>query len=96
MDTEIREIIRILMAEAVAHGVPDYEARGLASNALQVIASHERICLERAKNADEQRRRIEEMVEKIIELQHRQVYAVIAILVAAVAFFLVPYFQHHP
>ncbi len=94
MDTEAKEFVRVLMVEVAAHGVPDYEARGMARDALQIIQSHERICLERSTNADEQRERIEDKVNSIVSLQRQQMLAVIGILVAALAFFLIPYFQH--
>lgn len=79
----------------MADDIIDHEARGLAITALQAIQSHERLCIERAKNADLQRDRIEAKLNRIFAAQDRQLYAVIGLLLAALAFFLVPYFQVH-
>ena len=73
----------------------DHEARGMALNALQAIQSHERLCAERAKFADAQRTRMESQLNALVAAQTRQLIAVIAMLVTALAFFLVPYFQMH-
>ena len=73
----------------------DHEARGMAVSALQAIQSHERLCLERAKNSEQQRNRMEAKIDQITSSQDRQLYAVIGLLVAALAFFLIPYFRLH-
>ncbi len=90
---EMREVVKLVAHEIADRTIADHEARGLANSALQAIQSHERLCLERAKVADSQRDRVEAKLHEIADGQRKQMLAVIGILVAALAFFLVPYFQ---
>jgi hypothetical protein len=79
----------------MADEIVDHDARGMAVTALQAIQSHERLCIERAKNADLQRDRMEAKLDRLFSAQERQLYIVIMFLVAALGFFLVPFFRLH-
>jgi len=97
MDEEqLRVVLRVAVREALVLGnteIIDHDARAIASQAMQMFQSHERLCAERTKNADLQRSRMEQSIEKIVSLQNKQMVAVIGVLVTALAFFLIPYFQ---
>lgn len=103
-EQEIRTYVRrVVEAEFSGRSMPDHEARGMVRDLRQVIESHERHHIEASKtaalqseHAGEQRSRIEKKLDDFIEASDaqttRQVAAVIAILISALAFFLVQFF----
>lgn len=79
------------------------EVKGMSRDLHQIFLSHERICSEMAKvqeqratTAAEQRERIEKKIDSFITASDQKestiVKSVIAILVAALAFFVIPFF----
>jgi len=62
-------IVREVVGETLRSlsSIVDIEARHGVSAALQKIESHERVCGERDKNADEQRHRLEDKIDSISE-----------------------------
>lgn len=68
-DAQITEIARRAAAEALLRTeARDDEARGTAREALQTIQSHERVCAERAKNADQYREAIKAKVDRLEQM----------------------------
>lgn len=93
MVEDVHEAARLIMLELARYQAPDYEARALANQALQIIASHERLCLERARGAESQRERMEGMIKSLISWQQKETLAIIATLLSSLAFFLAQYFH---
>jgi hypothetical protein len=92
-DEDIHEAARLMMVQLTRYHPPDYEARALANQALQIIASHERLCLERAKTAVEQRERMEVMIRNLISWQQKETFSVLAALLSGLGFFLAQFFH---
>lgn len=99
----VREAVDVLNRQPVV----DQEARNIANAALQAIASHERVCKERADSADIQRTQVQEALRGLAtaqreaaevarNTQNKQLIAIIVILFGMVTFFVVPYFTGHP
>ena len=104
--SQVLEIVRIAIREAMDRTTVDQEARGMCRDLKQIYASHERYCVEskrnadlRADKADAQRLRIEDKLDEFIasmgKKEARQLAALVAILLAALTFFLIPYFTRH-
>lgn len=66
---ELAAIVREVVGETLhsLSSIIDVEARHGVVDALQKLESHERICGERDKNADEQRRRLETKIDDIVD-----------------------------
>jgi hypothetical protein len=65
---DIADIVREVVGETLRSlsSIVDVEARHGVVDALQKLESHERICGERDKNADEQRKRLECKIDDIV------------------------------
>lgn len=85
----IVEAIKAAVREALEnHSARDEEARGDARAALQSIESHERFCLERAKNADKQRDAMQKSIDDINALIWRASIAIMVVLLGLSTFLL--------
>lgn len=74
--------------EFASHSAHDEVARGDARAALQSIESHERFCLERAKNADKQRDAMQKSIDDINALIWRCFAGGMGTLIVLAAFLL--------
>lgn len=90
---EIRQLIREAVTDVLAEqNARDFEARGMARDALQAIQSHERLCLERAATAQVYREAMhtglvdlrvssEKQIDRINRLIQSMLFSFIATLV---------------
>lgn len=110
LNEEMHNVIKLAVLEANDQRdrvpVVDHEARNMANAALQTIASHERVCAERDKNAVIQRDRVEAKVDEqgkaqaeqgraMAAMQRQLLNAVILILLGMVGFLLGQYYITH-
>ncbi len=100
---EMHTVIKLAVLEAVdaLNREPDVDqdARNMASAALQAIASHERVCEERDKNATIQRDRVEAKVDAnaiaMLGMQRQFLTGVIVLLLGMLGFLLGQYYITH-
>lgn len=100
---EMHNVIKLAVREAMdaidREPVVDQDARNMASAALQAIASHERVCEERDKNATIQRTRVEGKVDDnakaMAQMQKQCMAGVIVILISMLGFLLGQYYITH-
>lgn len=95
LTSEMQQVVKLAVQEAAETAFCDHEARGMAASALQANASHEKLCVERAKVIDASLSALNSKMDAIGKYQVGQLLAVIAFLVAALGFLVSPFFSPH-